>query len=90
MTRKGEERLIRTLELIDNDLETLALAFLAVVPPLIHMAFASMPNDRVGIDAYGGSQQAEVLSEILSGLAEAHGERALAIRTQLTETLKHV
>ena len=78
MTRKNEERLIKTLELIDNDLETIALTISAMLPPLI-----------LGPDALPYAKRVEQV-ETIAGLAEAHGKRALAIRTELQETLKHV
>lgn len=79
MNRKNDAELLAVLELIDNDLETLALAFIATVPPLIHMAFGP---DRQEI--------AESLSEDIIKLADTHASAAGEIRARLKETLRSV
>lgn len=79
MSEASEERdeiLLATLELIENDLETLALSALAILPPLIHL---SLPEHL--------HQHAEALIQQMAGLGEAHGNAAKEIRARLKETL---
>lgn len=75
---RNDERLLGVLSLIENDLETMALSILAVVPPLIHL---SLPWEL--------EAQADILSGILQGLGEAHRKGAEEIRARLKEALTH-
>ena len=79
MTPEQIEQMLSTLELIDNDLETLALALVAAIPPLIHMGFR---QDQQEI--------ADSLSQQIIGLADTHESAAAEIRARLKETLRFV
>ncbi len=78
MNWKDEQRLLTTLELIENDLETLALAILATVPPLVQISLANMPG------------KADELIEIINGLGDAHEKGAIELRSKLQQDLNDV
>lgn len=76
MSEEREEILLTTLELIENDLETIALSALAIIPPLIHL---SLPDTLW--------PRAETLIRQMLELGEAHGKAAKEIRTRLKQVL---
>jgi len=73
---ENEQRLLTTLELIENDLETTTLAMLAIMPPLITIAFQNDPR-----------KSQEMIKQIAS-LGEVHGDAAADIRNRALERLQ--